>query len=252
MHTEVELVFATPNGININQECGSTHMSALQEIVVSRGFDLGLAFDGDADRCLAVDATGEIINGDKIMAILATRMKNLGLLKQNTVVATVMSNMGFHEAMSNRGITVKETKVGDRYVLQAIQEGGFNFGGEQSGHIIFRDYSTTGDGLLTALMLVSTLQESGKTLHDLAKEIDTYPQVLLNVRLEDKESALSDRQFLSSLDAANDRIKGKGRILVRPSGTEPLLRIMVEAKEATEANEIAESLAAIVSGTRLS
>ncbi len=231
-----------PNGININANCGATHPEELQRAVVKRGADLGLAFDGDADRLIAVDHTGNIVDGDHVMAILALDMKQRRVLKHNTVVVTVMTNLGFRRAMSAAGINVVETGVGDRYVLQALDEGGHSLGGEQSGHVIFRDIASTGDGMLTGLMLADVVRRKRRPLADLATDAMTrLPQVLLNVKLARRDPELMSK-MQPHIDAAEALLSDRGRILVRASGTEPLLRVMVEAEDAGQAQEVAQGL----------
>jgi phosphoglucosamine mutase len=233
-----------PNGININAECGATHPNELQRVVVKRGADLGLAFDGDADRLIAVDHTGNIVDGDHVMAILALDMQQRRVLKKNTVVVTVMTNLGFRRAMEAAGITVVETGVGDRYVLQALDEGKYSLGGEQSGHVIFRDIASTGDGMLTGLMLADVVRRKRRPLADLAAEAMTrLPQVLLNVKLANRDAELITK-MQPHVEAAEAALGDRGRILVRTSGTEPLARVMVEAEDAGEAQEIAQGLVA--------
>jgi phosphoglucosamine mutase len=231
-----------PNGSNINAKCGATHPEELRRVVVEKRADLGLAFDGDADRLIAVDHTGNIVDGDHIMAILALDMKQRRVLKKNTVVVTVMTNLGFRRSMSAAGIDVVETGVGDRYVLQSLDEGGFSLGGEQSGHVIFRDIASTGDGMLTGLMLADVVRRKRRPLADLAADAMTrLPQVLLNVRL-----AKVNLEILAKLqphvEAAEIELGDRGRILVRASGTEPLIRVMVEAEDAGQAQDVAQGL----------
>lgn len=229
-----------PNGVNINEKCGSTHIDVLQSFVVSRGLDVGIAFDGDADRCIAVDEKGREIDGDYIMAILSLKLKADGKLKKNAVVGTVMNNLGFELFCRENGIAFVRTKVGDRFVLDTINSHGYSFGGEQSGHIILRDLATTGDGQLTAVALLSCLKESGKSLSALADVMKKYPQYMINIDAdrEAKEKFATDPLIKEVLDRANQQTKGLGRILVRPSGTEPLIRVMTEGKDA----EFAEGL----------
>lgn len=241
----VTVLGAEPDGLNINQGYGSTHLGPLQEAVVALGADLGVAHDGDADRALAVDHTGEIVDGDQIMAILALSMKDLGLLTSNGVVATVMSNLGFHRLMAQHGIAVEETKVGDRYVLEGLAATGYGLGGEQSGHIIVPRHQTTGDGLLTGLMLAQEVVRSGKTLRDLAAQMTTFPQVLVNVSGVDK-SKVHDDVISDAVAAWSAELGDSGRVLLRPSGTEPLVRVMVEADSLERAQAIASELAALV------
>jgi phosphoglucosamine mutase len=243
---EVIAISATPNGLNINDGCGSTHLENLKAKVVEVGADLGIAHDGDADRCLAVDAEGNEIDGDFIMAILAADLHAQGNLTKQTVVGTVMSNLGFIKAMNELGINVAITAVGDRYVLEKMLAEGYTLGGEQSGHIIMREHANTGDGLLTALHLMQAIKNSGKSLAELAQVMVRFPQVLINVK-DVKKDQLADSQVINSAIATkSDQFDGKGRILVRPSGTEALVRVMVEASTHDEAEQIANEIAALV------
>ena len=242
---EVTVLGAEPDGLNINQGCGSTHLDPLREAVVALGADLGIAHDGDADRALAVDHTGGVVDGDQIMAILALSMKNRGLLDGNGVVATVMSNLGFHRLMEQHGISVEQTKVGDRYVLEGLAETGFGLGGEQSGHIIIPRHQTTGDGLLTGLMIAQEVARTGTSLKDLAAQMTVFPQVLVNVSGVDKSRA-DDDVVAQAVSEAEAELGDNGRVLLRPSGTEPLIRVMVEAATQEHANEIAAKLEAVV------
>jgi phosphoglucosamine mutase len=242
----VTVIGADPDGLNINDGVGSTHLDSLAEHVVRVGADVGIAHDGDADRCLAVDATGKVVDGDQIMAILAVAMKGRGRLKDNTLVATVMSNLGLHRAMARHGITVLQTAVGDRYVLEAMNEGRFTLGGEQSGHVIMSDYATTGDGLLTGLHLVAEMARQGKTLAELASVMKVYPQVLINVRGVDRDGVDSDHVLTDAVAAVTAELGDSGRVLLRASGTEPLVRVMVEAADADIAQETADRLAGVV------
>jgi phosphoglucosamine mutase len=243
---EVVTRASSPDGLNINLNCGSTHMAGLRGEVVGHGADLGIALDGDADRCLAVDSTGELVDGDQILAILALAMRDSGRLSNDTVVATVMSNLGFVQAMVRERIAVEQTKVGDRYVLEAMKAGGHKLGGEQSGHVILSDHATTGDGTLTAVMLLARLAQTGKSLRDLAGVMTRLPQVLVNVPNVDKDRAGTDADVQAAVAAATARLGGTGRVLLRPSGTEPLVRVMVEAESSDTADEIADDLAKIV------
>jgi phosphoglucosamine mutase len=243
---EVIAIGAEPDGENINADCGSTHLEALSAAVTKHGADAGIAHDGDADRCLAVDATGEIIDGDQILAVLALELKARGLLAGDTVVATVMSNLGFRKAMAKAGITVVETAVGDRYVLEAMRAGNFVLGGEQSGHIIMLDHATTGDGMLTALHLLAAAARQRIALADLARVMTRYPQVLVNVAGVDKERAARSPELAAAVAAAQAELGAAGRVLVRPSGTEPAVRVMVEAADHEHAQRLADGLAAAV------
>lgn len=240
---KVIVIGADPDGNNINSGYGSTHLSALQAAVVEHKADLGIAHDGDADRCLAVDEQGKIIDGDKIMAILAISMKSRGELARNTLVATVMSNLGLKLAMQREGIEMLETGVGDRYVLEKMREGGYSLGGEQSGHIIFSQFATTGDGILTGLQLAAEVAVSGKKLSELASAMDTYPQVLINVSGVDKSRVDSDAELQDLLMTAVSELGNQGRVLLRASGTESLVRVMVEAREMGDAQGWAERIA---------
>jgi phosphoglucosamine mutase len=243
---EVIAIGAEPDGHNINAGCGSTHLETLSAEVTKRGADAGIAHDGDADRCLAVGADGEVIDGDQILAVLALALAGRGELPGNTVVSTVMSNLGFRNAMQDAGITVVETAVGDRYVLEAMQDGQFGLGGEQSGHIIMLKHATTGDGLLTALQLLSTAARQALPLADVAAVMTKYPQVLVNVPGVDKTRVSASPELASAVAAAKEELGTSGRVLVRPSGTEPAVRVMVEAVEAEQAQRTADRLAAAV------
>jgi phosphoglucosamine mutase len=242
----VTVIGADPDGWNINDGVGSTHLDQLAEHVVRVGADVGIAHDGDADRCLAVDATGKVVDGDQIMAILAVSMKSRGELKDDTLVATVMSNLGLHRAMSAHGIHVETTAVGDRYVLERMNEQGFSLGGEQSGHVIMSDYATTGDGLLTGLHLVAEMARTGKTLEELASIMTVYPQVLVNVKDVDRTRAATDEGVQDAVARASAELGLSGRVLLRPSGTEQLVRVMVEAASEDEARRHADELAGVV------
>ncbi len=243
---EVVAIHAEPDGLNINEGCGSTHIEVLQKAVLEHGADAGFALDGDADRCLAVDASGEVVDGDQIMAILAIAMNEAGQLHQDTVVATVMSNLGFVLAMRAAGLEVLQTKVGDRYVLEAMKADGFSLGGEQSGHVIMSQHATTGDGLLTSLHVLERMAASGRTLADLAAVMTRLPQVLVNVSGVDKARADDDVVLAAAVAEAETELGETGRVLLRPSGTEPLVRVMVEAATADQARDVAQRLAAVV------
>ena len=243
---EVVVIGNEPDGYNINLGCGSTHLSALQAAVVEHGADVGIAHDGDADRTLAVDATGAIVDGDQIMAILAVAAKARGDLSRNTLVATVMSNLGLKIAMKQAGIEMIETKVGDRYVLEVIREGGYTLGGEQSGHLIFARHATTGDGILTGLQLLAQMASTGKSLQELASAMKVYPQVLINVPDVDKSKVDSDPELQKVVQEAKSELGETGRVLLRASGTEPLVRVMVEAQDAGTAQSWAERIARVV------
>ncbi|AZC14942.1 phosphoglucosamine mutase [Microbacterium sp. ABRD28] len=242
----VTVIGADPDGLNINDGVGSTHLSQLAAAVRDAGADLGIAHDGDADRCLAVDAEGNVIDGDQIMAILAVAMKQRGALARDTLVATVMSNLGLHRAMADHGIRVLQTAVGDRYVLEAMNEGGYSLGGEQSGHVIMSRFATTGDGLLTGLQLVSEMARTGKSLAELASIMTVYPQILVNVKDVDRSRAADDEGVQAAVAAVAAELGDSGRVLLRPSGTEQLVRVMVEAADEVTARRHAEQLAEVV------
>lgn len=242
---KVTVIGADPDGVNINDGVGSTHTDVLVAEVLRTGADLGIAHDGDADRCLAVDADGRVIDGDQIMAILAVSMKERGLLHQDTLVATVMSNLGLHRAMEANGIRLETTGVGDRYVLERMNEGKFSLGGEQSGHVIMSEYATTGDGLLTGLHLAAEVVRQRKPLSELAKVMTVFPQVLLNVKGVERSRATAP-DVLEAVAAAEAELGDAGRVLLRPSGTEPLVRVMVEAASENTAYKVAERLAEVV------
>jgi len=241
----VETIGANPDGLNINEGVGSTHLGPLKEAVAERGADLGVAYDGDADRCLAVTADGDEVDGDQIMTILALAMHADGRLAEDTVVATVMSNLGFKIAIRNAGLNMVETAVGDRYVLEAMKEHGYNFGGEQSGHVIMLDHATTGDGLLTSLHLMAEVARSKRSLADLASAMTKLPQVLVNVRDVTKAKA-SAPELLAAVAKAEADLGDSGRVLIRPSGTEPMIRVMVEAESHDQASSVAHYLADVV------
>ncbi|MDQ1112782.1 phosphoglucosamine mutase [Microbacterium testaceum] len=242
---QVTVIGAEPDGLNINDGVGSTHLDVLAEAVVRLGADVGIAHDGDADRCLAVDAQGKIVDGDQIMAILAVAMKERGALADDTLVATVMSNLGLHRAMQAHGIRVLQTGVGDRYVLEAMNEGGYSLGGEQSGHVIMSEFATTGDGLLTGLHLVAEMARQDKTLAELASIMTVYPQVLVNVRGVDRDG-VSDEGVQRAVAASTAELGDSGRVLLRASGTEQLVRVMVEAASEEDARAHADRLAEVV------
>ncbi|MEO3787072.1 phosphoglucosamine mutase [Actinocorallia sp. B10E7] len=243
---EVLEIGTAPDGLNINDGVGSTHLDPLREAVLKHGAVLGLAFDGDADRCLAVTSGGEVVDGDQIMAILALELHEAGRLPAGTVVATVMSNLGFKLALQGHGLRILETAVGDRYVLEAMREGGYGFGGEQSGHVIMLEHGTTGDGLLTGLHLLGAVARRGRPLDELAKCMTRLPQVLINVRGVDKARAKTSEELRAAIRAAEQELGASGRVLIRPSGTEPMVRVMVEAAAEDQAHDIAERLADVV------
>ncbi len=246
---EVHILHAEPSGTNINLNCGSTHLESLCAFVKENGCDLGLAFDGDADRMLAVDENGNEVNGDQILAICALHMKKKGTLKKDTLVATIMSNLGLFQAGKRLGIQIPQTKVGDRYVLEEMLDKGYNIGGEQSGHIIFLDHNTTGDGLVSALQLLSVLRDTGKSLSALASEAVTIlPQALVNAHIKNeyKSTYMEDAEIADAIHALQDKFAESGRVLIRPSGTEPLVRVMIEGTDKAEIQKDAESLAALI------
>jgi phosphoglucosamine mutase len=234
-----------PNGLNINESCGSTHLGGLRAAVIEHGADVGFALDGDADRCLAVDHTGATVDGDQLMAMLALDLHERGRLAHDTVVATVMSNLGFVQAMKRADITVHQTAVGDRYVLEAMREQGFTLGGEQSGHIIMSEHATTGDGILSALMVLQRMARTGSSLRSLASVVTRLPQVLVNVPGVDR-TRTDDSEVVAAVAVEQDKLGDSGRILLRPSGTEPLVRVMVEAATPEGARDVAERLADVV------
>ena len=243
---DVIAINAEPDGLNINEKCGSTHLEVVREAVLAHGANLGLAHDGDADRCLAVDSAGEVVDGDQIMAILALAMRDEGTLTDDTLVATVMSNLGLRLAMEQAGIRLIETKVGDRYVLEALRAGGFALGGEQSGHIVMPAHATTGDGILTGLHLLARVAATGRSLADLASVLNKLPQVLVNVPVADRASGSRAASVVAAVADAEALLAGTGRVLLRPSGTEPLVRVMVEASTVELAESVATRIAAEV------
>lgn len=245
---EVIAIHNSPNGLNINENCGSTHMQSLIDTVKKEKADLGIAHDGDADRCLAVDELGNIIDGDHILALLAKDFKDNSKLSSQTVVSTVMANLGFKFAMKEQAISIIETQVGDRYVLEAMEEKNFVLGGEQSGHVIMRNYSTTGDGLLTALHLMNAVTNQKKPLSELSKIVKKYPQILINVSNVDR-AKIGNEKLQNAVKEAEKQLGNKGRILLRPSGTEELIRVMVEAETQNTADSIAKQIAEVVKQT---
>ena len=242
----VVAIHRSPDGWNINENCGSTHLEDLQAAVIKEGADFGIAHDGDADRCLAIDGAGKVVDGDAIMTILAIGFKNRGGLTSNTIVGTVMSNLGFMHAMKDEGISVISTAVGDRYVLEKMIEGDFSLGGEQSGHLIMREFANTGDGILTALQLAQEVARSGKSLAELASQMQRFPQVLINVSDVKKDKLDESAAIAKAVATAESTLGENGRVLLRASGTEPLVRVMVEASSDNLAQDIATSLAAVV------
>ena len=243
---DVTAVCAEPDGLNINHNCGSTYMDVVAAEVVAAGADLGIAHDGDADRCLAVDATGQMVDGDQILAILALAMRSQGALRRDSVVSTVMSNEGFRLAMRQAGVNVIDTAVGDRYVLEAMKAGGYNLGGEQSGHVVMLDHGTTGDGVLTAVHLLAQVASTGSSLAELASVVQRLPQVLVNVKGVDKSRVALDEGVKTAVAEAETELGDTGRVLLRPSGTEPLVRVMVESESSDIADQVARSLADVV------
>jgi phosphoglucosamine mutase len=246
LDADLSTMGASPNGLNINDGVGSTHPEALAAFLKEKGADLGLAFDGDGDRLIAIDEKGNIVDGDQIMYICGRFMKERGQLKQGTVVSTVMSNLGFYKGLEEHGIQSVQTAVGDRYVVEEMKKTGYNLGGEQSGHIIFLDYNTTGDGLLTGLQLANIMKVTGKPLSELAGEMKKYPQVLVNIRVTDKHHVTDNQKVKEVIEQVEAEMNGNGRILVRPSGTEPLVRVMAEAPSAELCQEYVNRIAAVV------
>lgn len=242
---EVIAIHNTPDGVNINRHCGSTHPEDLMKFVKEHNCDFGLAFDGDADRCLAVDENGELVNGDHMMVIAAKHLKSLGQLNHDTVVVTVMSNLGLHIALKEAGIKTVSTKVGDRYVLEEMARGGYSIGGEQSGHVIFLDFNTTGDGLVSGLQLAATVKETGKKLSELAAGMKEMPQVLVNAKVPNDKKNIHevDAEIAADIRDIEAKMAGSGRVLIRPSGTEPLVRVMLEGEDQEEIDIIAHELA---------
>ena len=245
---DIEIIHHKPNGININKLCGSPHMGDLQSQVVGRGMQAGIAFDGDADRCLAVDEKGIMIDGDQILSIVGLDMKACGTLKRDTIVATVMSNLGFTIMSKEKDINLIQTRVGDRYVLEKMLKHGYNLGGEQSGHVIFLDHNTTGDGLITAIQLLYVMKKTGKPLSELKECMQIFPQVLVNahVKNENKYAYLDEPEIQAAIEALEEKFKGEGRVLIRPSGTEPLVRVMIEGKDKAVIEEEAKKLATFI------
>ncbi|MFF5281782.1 phosphoglucosamine mutase [Streptomyces sp. 62] len=243
---QVVTIGAEPDGLNINDGCGSTHLDLLKAAVVEHGADLGIAHDGDADRCLAVDASGNEVDGDQILAVLALAMREAGTLRGDTVVATVMSNLGFKLAMEGAGLNLVQTAVGDRYVLESMKENGYALGGEQSGHVIVLDHATTGDGTLTGLMLAARVAATGTSLADLAGVMERLPQILINVKDVDKSRVNTSGELAAAVTDAERELGSTGRVLLRPSGTEPLVRVMVEAADIEQARAVAQRLADVV------
>lgn len=246
LETDFYTMGTSPNGLNINDGVGSTHPEALAEMVVEKGADAGLAFDGDGDRIIAVDELGRIIDGDKIMYICAKYLAEKKRLKKDTIVTTVMSNLGFHKAVEEIGLKDVVTQVGDRYVVEEMRKNDYNFGGEQSGHMIFLDYNTTGDGMLSGIQLLNVMKQTGKKLSELADEVTIYPQKLVNIRVIDKNGAMEVPAIKAVVEQAEAEMNGEGRILVRPSGTEPLLRVMAEAPTQEKVDYYVDKIAEVV------
>ncbi len=243
---EVHTIFNTPDGININKECGSTHPESLAKLVKEKAYDIGFAYDGDADRLIAVDKEGEIIDGDYILAICGKHLKKQGKLPNDVVVGTVMANLGFDIACQNEGLKPVKTKVGDRYVLEEMLKGGYTLGGEQSGHIIFLEHGTTGDGILTSIQFMDTLISLGQDLSEAKKILEKLPQVLINVRVNDKEKYLTNTIISSKVAEVEAHLGNTGRVLVRPSGTENLIRVMIEGKDPKEIETLANDIASVI------
>ena len=246
LEADIETIGCQPNGININDNVGSTKIETISEFVKENNVDVGFAFDGDGDRVLAVDANGNIVDGDKIMFILAKHLKEQGELKDNMVVSTVMSNIGFYKAIEENGLQSVKTAVGDRYVVEEMRKNDYSLGGEQSGHIVLMNYATTGDGILTAVKLANIIKTSGKSLEELASEVSIYPQKLVNIKVIDKKTAMEDSEILSECEKVEKELEGNGRILLRASGTENLIRVMVEASSDELTDKYCEQVAKIV------
>ncbi|QXE01938.1 phosphoglucosamine mutase [Terribacillus sp. DMT04] len=246
LEADISTIGTSPDGLNINKNVGSTHPETLRDFLLEKEADIGLAFDGDGDRLIAVDEKGQIVDGDKIMYICAKYLNDHGRLRHNTVVSTVMSNIGFYRALDQHSIKSNKTAVGDRYVMEEMRRGNFNLGGEQSGHIIFLDYMTTGDGMLAALQLVNVMKETGKKLSELANEVEIFPQVLKNVPVTDKQEALVNQQILDAIAEVEQELGDQGRVLVRPSGTESLVRVMVEAPTKEDCERYADRVVAVI------
>jgi phosphoglucosamine mutase len=246
LEADISTMGSSPNGLNINEGVGSTHPEALAELVLEKGADIGLAFDGDGDRIIAVDEKGKIVDGDQIMFICAKYLNEHGRLRHNTVVSTVMSNLGFYKALEANNVETKQTAVGDRYVVEEMKNGNYLLGGEQSGHIIFLDYNTTGDGMLTGLQLVNIMKLTKKSLSELAGEMTKFPQLLINVKVRDKHRVTENEKVKAVIEEVEAEMNGNGRILVRPSGTEPLVRVMAEAPTQELCSEYVEKITAVV------
>lgn len=246
LEANVSTIGNSPNGLNINEGVGSTHPEHLAQFVREKGADMGLAFDGDGDRLIAIDENGDIVDGDKIMYICGKYLSEKGRLKDNTIVATVMSNLGFHKAVEDAGMTALQTAVGDRYVVEEMKKHNYTLGGEQSGHLIFLDHSTTGDGMLSGVQLAQIVKTTGRKLSELAAEMPVYPQKLVNIRVTNKQDAMTGERVLATIQEAEAEMNGNGRILVRASGTEPLVRVMAEAPTKEECDRYVEQIAQVV------
>ena len=246
LEADIETIGCQPNGVNINDNVGSTKIETISEFVKENNVDVGFAFDGDGDRVLAIDANGNIVDGDKIMFILAKHLKEQGELKDNMVVSTVMSNIGFYKAIEENGLQSVKTAVGDRYVVEEMRKNDYSLGGEQSGHIVLMNYATTGDGILTAVKLANIIKTSGKSLEELASEVSIYPQKLVNIKVVDKKTAMEDSEILAECEKVEKELEGNGRILLRASGTENLIRVMVEASSDELTDKYCEQVAKIV------
>lgn len=246
LEADISTIGASPDGLNINDGVGSTYPETLQAFVLEKEADIGLAFDGDGDRLIAVDEKGQLVDGDQIMFICAKFLNERGMLRHSTVVSTIMSNLGFYKAIEAQGMKSDKTDVGDRYVMEEMRKGGYNLGGEQSGHIIFLDYITTGDGMLSALQLINVMKETGKKLSELAEEMVKFPQVLKNIKVVDKYQALVDPRIQEVIARVEKEMADEGRVLVRPSGTESLVRVMVEAPTIERCNEAADQVVVVI------
>ncbi|MBB6454007.1 phosphoglucosamine mutase [Salirhabdus euzebyi] len=246
LEAEISTIGTSPDGLNINDGVGSTHPETLREVVMEKGADIGLAFDGDGDRLIAIDEKGNIVDGDQIMYICAKYLKSKGRLKQDTVVSTIMSNIGFYKAIEANDMYSVKTAVGDRYVMEEMRKSGYNLGGEQSGHIIFLDYITTGDGMLSALQLVNILKDTGKKLSELAEEMEIFPQVLKNIKVIDKNQIHTNSLIQEEINKVEESLGSNGRVLVRPSGTEPLVRVMVEAPTKEDCEKYVDQVATVI------
>ena len=243
---ETTVIGAEPDGLNVNEKCGSTHMENLCKLVKEQHLDVGFAFDGDADRCIAVDGNGEVVDGDKMLYLLGKRLKSRGMLQHNTVVATIMSNSGFLSSLEEAGIKCEQTNVGDRFVYECMQEKGYDLGGEQSGHIIIKKYATTGDGILTAIMIAEEICDSKISLAELVAPVKLYPQYTKNIRVKDKAAVFADESVLQSKEEVEKLIAGKGRVLLRQSGTEPVVRVMIECESEEKCVEYAQIIADVI------